>query len=241
MFIMVGYMAFSNIRRNEQSKVWVGMAREAAHQLGTPLSSLLAWIEILRYSKENPDSIDETLSEMDKDISRLQIITTRFSKIGSKPELEELNLSELIENVCLYFEKRLPHLGRKVDIVRKIDKPVIANVNADLFAWVFENLLKNAAEAIEVKHGEITLSYGTFTKHKVIIYVKDTGKGMTKKLRRQIFYPGYTTKKRGWGLGLSLSKRIVEEYHSGKIYVKDSSPGKGTTFCIEIPVEIEKK
>lgn len=236
-FIFVGYVAFSTTRRNEQSKVWVGMAREAAHQLGTPLSSLMAWVEIIKYGKNDPAAIEETVSEMQNDIDRLSTIATRFSKIGSLPEKEYLNLNELIENICIYFEKRLPHLGKKVEIVRNLGEPVFARVNADLIAWVVENLLKNAAEAIEDKNGVIEITGKHIGERKIYLYFKDNGKGMTANIKRQIFNPGYTTKKRGWGLGLSLTKRIIEEYHNGKIFIKESSPGKGTTFAIELPLK----
>lgn len=235
-FIFIGYIAFSNIKRSEESKVWVGMAKEAAHQLGTPLSSMLAWLEIIRYSKNDPIKIEETISEMASDISRLNIIATRFSKIGSQPEIKPENITDTVENVCLYFEKRLPHLGRKVIISKKFDKNVIAEINAELFAWVIENLLKNAAEAIENKQGKVIIKLEKQTRKKVILTVEDNGKGMTAKQRRQAFQAGFTTKKRGWGLGLSLCKRIVEEYHNGKIYIRDSAPGKGTTFAIELAI-----
>jgi signal transduction histidine kinase len=235
-FVLVGYLAFSNIRRSEESKVWVGMAKEAAHQLGTPLSSMLAWLEILKYSKGNPDSIEETISEMENDISRLNMIATRFSKIGSTPEKREENISESIEKVCGYFEKRLPHLGKRVEIIRNIDQNVFGDINFELFGWVIENLLKNAAEAIESKHGRVEITLTKIPRKYILISVSDNGKGMTKQQKRQIFHPGFTTKKRGWGLGLSLCKRIVEEYHKGKIYVKETVQGKGTTFFIEIPV-----
>ncbi len=234
-FIFVGYMAFSNIRKSEEQKVWVGMAKEAAHQLGTPLSSLMAWIEILKINKDEPELIHETIDEMQNDINRLSTIATRFSKIGSMPEKSHNNLSELIEKVSIYFEKRLPHLKRKVDIVRHIDPDIMANINIELFEWVLENLIKNAAEAIEDKKGEVRISAGIASGQKIIITVSDTGKGMNAKQKRSAFNPGFTTKKRGWGLGLSLVRRIVEEYHKGKISIKDSSPGKGTTFIIELP------
>lgn len=235
LFGIIAYVAFSMSRRSEQSKVWVGMAKEAAHQLGTPLSSLLAWMEILKYSKDDPDSIDDTIKEMQNDISRLNTITTRFSKIGSSPEKEVLNISKLLENVCLYFEKRLPHLGKKVDILRSFNEHIEAEVNSELFAWVIENLLKNAAESIEDKKGKIHIYLRLIPEKRIYIYVKDTGKGMSSQVKRQVFNPGFTTKKRGWGLGLSLTKRIIEEYHGGKIYIKESIPGEGTTFVIEIP------
>jgi two-component sensor histidine kinase len=242
-FVFVGYIAFSNIRRSEESKVWVGMAKEAAHQLGTPLSSLLAWLEILKDSKDNPASVEEIAGEMDNDVSRLNIIATRFSKIGSKPEMKIEDIGRSIESVCNYFEKRLPHLGKRIEIERDLKANLKADVNPELFAWVIENLLKNAAEAIENKKGKVVVSLFKKPKNKIIIHIRDNGKGMTNKQRRQVFQAGYTTKKRGWGLGLSLCKRIIEDYHKGKIYVKDSVPGKGTTSSIELnqAVSIEKE
>ena len=232
-FSLTGYMAFSASRRNEESKVWVGMAKEAAHQLGTPLSSLLAWVEILRMKNQDPEYL-EMISEIQKDLERLNIVITRFSKIGSKPDLTPQNLRLLIENVADYFEKRLPNLGRKINIVREIDRDYYCDMNIDLFSWVFENLFKNAAEAIEEKRGTIFVTI----KEKgdwIRIYVRDTGKGMSSKVKRNIFTPGFTTKKRGWGLGLSLTKKIVEDYHNGKISVRDTAINRGTTFLIELP------
>jgi signal transduction histidine kinase len=239
LFIFLGYLSFSSIKRSEESKVWVGMAKEAAHQLGTPLSSLLAWIEIIKYGKDDPAIIDDTVNEMQKDVDRLSMIATRFSKIGSLPELKETNISTEINSICDYFDKRLPVLGKKIDIIRSVNDDVYGKINIELFAWVIENLLKNAAEAIEEKNGAIFVTMNTSEKHKIQILITDTGKGMTKKQKRQVFMPGYTTKKRGWGLGLSLSKRIVEEYHDGKICVKDTSIGKGATFLIELPYNLK--
>ncbi len=235
-FVVIAYSAFSSYRKNEQSRVWVGMSKEAAHQLGTPLSSLLAWMEILKYSENDPASIKDTILEMENDVNRLNIIATRFSKIGSTPEKMNQDLAELVENVSLYFEKRLPHLGKKVKIIRNVPEGKIVFVNPDLFTWVIENLLKNAAEAIEEKEGTIEISAKKDFEKKITILLKDSGKGMTSNLKRQVFSPGFTTKKRGWGLGLSLCKRIVEDYHEGLIYVKESNPGKGTTFAIELPL-----
>jgi len=235
-FIIIGYLAFSNIRKSEESKVWVGMAKEAAHQLGTPLSSLLAWIEIIRYNNDDPQAITDTLNEMENDIGRLNMIATRFSKIGSLPVLTFENINSEIEKVAVYFEKRLPHIGRKVTIVRDFDEEYHANINPELFAWVIENLLKNAAESIGISDGIVKFTLSSTGKNKVTISVSDNGKGMTAGQRRQVFLPGFTTKKRGWGLGLNLSKRIVEDYHKGKIYIKDTAIGKGTTFNIEIPI-----
>ncbi len=232
-FSLTGYMAFNASRRNEESKVWIGMAKEAAHQLGTPLSSLLAWVEILKMKNDDPDYQDMIL-EIQKDLERLNIVTTRFSKIGSRPDLTPQNVRLLIEKVSEYFEKRLPNLGRKIIIVREIDRDYFCNLNLDLFSWVFENLFKNAAEAIEEKRGTIFITI----KEKgdwIRIYVRDTGKGMSSKVKRNIFSPGFTTKKRGWGLGLSLTKKIVEDYHNGKISVRETAINRGTTFLIELP------
>lgn len=235
-FIFIGYLAFSNIRKHEESKVWVGMAKEAAHQLGTPLSSILAWIEILRYNKTDPVSIENTLKEMESDVDRLNTIAIRFSKIGSTPEMKSVNVAELIDSICSYFEKRLPHLGKKVEIIKNFDRNIVSNINNELFSWVIENLLKNSAEAIETKSGFVKISLAkSKNKNRLIITISDNGKGMTKKQKRQVFHPGFTTKKRGWGLGLSLCKRIVEEYHKGRIWVKETSLNKGTTFAIELP------
>lgn len=233
-FVLIGYVAFSYIRRSEESNVWVGMAKEAAHQLGTPLSSLLAWVEILRLNADNPEQIGRTVEEIEHDISRLNIIATRFSKIGSEPVMKSENLGDVIEHVCLYFEKRVPHLGRKVSIARNLDFSLESTVNKELFEWVIENLLKNGVEAIDSPDGRIEITAG-IARGKITVTVRDNGKGMTAQTRRQVFLPGYTTKRRGWGLGLSLSKRIIEDYHRGKITVKESAPNKGTTFLIELP------
>ncbi len=233
--IWIGYFAFSYFRKNEESRVWVGMAKEAAHQLGTPLSSMMAWVEILKYGKDDPEQIEMTAIEMTKDIDRLNTIAKRFSKIGSMPEKEIVNLTEVLENICRYFEMRLPHLGRKIEIIRDLNKVVEIPINTELFAWVIENLLKNAAEAIEDVNGTVTIEMDSATKNKVIIHIKDSGKGMSKSNKAKAFNAGFTTKKRGWGLGLTLTKRIIEEYHDGKIYIKETAIGKGTTFVIELP------
>jgi len=232
-FVGIGYIAFSASRRNEESMVWIGMAKEAAHQLGTPLSSLLAWLEILKSRSTDPDML-EIINEMGIDVDRLNIVATRFSKIGSEAELKPTNISRLIEDVSKYFEKRLPHLGKKVSIKRDINKDYYVDLNSDLFSWVFENLFKNAADAIEQGEGLIEVSIKERPGNRIRILVKDNGRGMTNKVKRNIFIPGFTTKKRGWGLGLSLAKKIVEDYHHSKIYVKETAPGKGTTFAIDM-------
>jgi signal transduction histidine kinase len=245
-FVIIGYFAFNAARNNEQSSVWVGMAKETAHQLGTPISSLFAWIELLRLNKQFPEVIEDTAFEIENDINRLNIIAMRFSKIGSKPDMKIINISQKIDEVCNYYEKRLPHLAGKVTINRDYSKEIFIKANDMLMIWVFENLIKNAVEAMEGKNGELTISTDFSsnskkkkTSNKIQFLVKDTGKGMNTKLKLQIFEPGFTTKKRGWGIGLNLVKRIIEEYHNGKIYVKESSLGKGTTFAIELPIEDE--
>ncbi|MBL7997605.1 MAG: HAMP domain-containing histidine kinase [Candidatus Kapabacteria bacterium] len=238
-FIGIGYLAFNYLKRNEESHIWVGMAKEAAHQLGTPISSMLAWIELLRLNRDDEQSFNETAGEMEHDIERLRSIANRFSLIGSEPKLMRENVSSIIEQTCVYFERRFPHLGRNITLTRTTDNDVYANVNAELFGWVFENLIKNAAEAIEVKEGMIDIAFvpANRTNH-IALTIRDNGKGMSPKVKKQIFNPGFTTKKRGWGLGLSLSRRIIEEYHKGKLIVQSSVPGEGTVFVIEIPADI---
>ena len=225
-FVVVAIFALLTSKRAEQNKVWVGLSKETAHQLGTPISSLMAWTEILR--ETYPD--DSLLPEMDKDVKRLQLIADRFSKIGSLPELVPTSLTLVMTHVVEYMNRRT---SAKVNMISDFpEEDVIVDVNASLFEWVIENLCKNAVDAME---GE-----GTITLHvekvddKAIIEVADTGKGIKKKDLRNVFTPGFTTKKRGWGLGLSLAKRIVEEYHKGRIFVKNSELGKGTTFRIEL-------
>jgi two-component sensor histidine kinase len=240
-FILMSYVGFNFIRKTEQGYVWVGLAKEAAHQLGTPLSSLLAWIEIVKLNLKDPRYISEIMDEMQHDVDRLNKIAQRFSKIGSKPELHVTDVGKLVEKVAIYFDSRLPNLGKRVDINRDLQTGVHSNINIELFEWVIENLLKNAAESMESGKGLIRVSLITIEK-RAFIRVEDNGKGMSAQVKRDVFRPGFTTKKRGWGLGLSLCKRVIEEYHQGKIYVQDSSVGKGTTFVIELDVvSIPKK
>ena len=236
MFIILGYVGFSSIKRSEQSNIWVGMSKETAHQLGTPISSLMGWIEIMKeYAADNPKQLG-TVGEMERDVERLQRVTERFSKIGSKPSLKEEDLHDIIQSIITYFRQRLPsRFGDKRDIDIRIETEahLTAKVNRELFGWVIENLIKNAIDAMEEGKGSITFSI--FDKgNAVYIDAKDTGKGIDMKQRQDIFRPGYSTKQRGWGLGLSLSKRIIESYHKGKIFVKDSKIGKGTTFRIRL-------
>ena len=227
LFVVVAIFALLTSKKAEQNKVWVGLSKETAHQLGTPISSLMAWIEIL---KENYPQ-DELIPEMDKDISRLQLIADRFSKIGSTPEVTPDNLNMVITHVAEYIDTRT---SKKIKIIRNLpEKDIIVNLNAALFEWVVENLCKNAVDAMGGESGSITLSIRDYNE-KVAVEVADTGRGIKKKDLGNVFRPGFTTKKRGWGLGLSLAKRIVEEYHKGRIYVKSSELGKGTTFRIEL-------
>lgn len=225
-FVVVAIFALLTSKRAEQNKVWVGLSKETAHQLGTPISSLMAWTEIL---KENyPD--DELIPEMDKDVKRLQLIADRFSKIGSLPEPVPSSLNDVVDHVIDYMDRRT---SSKVVISKKFPKDdIVVNLNASLFEWVIENLCKNAVDAMEGE-GHITIDV-TNSPDKAIIEVTDDGKGIKKKDIGNVFKPGFTTKKRGWGLGLSLAKRIVEEYHKGRIFVKRSEVGIGTTFRIEI-------
>ena len=225
-FVVVAIFALLSSKRAEQNKVWVGLSKETAHQLGTPVSSLMAWVEMLR--EQYPQ--DELLPEMDKDVKRLQLIAERFSKIGSLPEPVDSSMNEVLEHVISYMDRRT---SSQVQLISHMpDHEVTVKMNASLFEWVIENLCKNAVDAMEGK-GTITLTLLDGNGH-VAIEVQDTGKGIKKKDVGHVFTPGFTTKKRGWGLGLSLAKRIVEEYHKGRIFVKHSEVGVGTTFRIEM-------
>ena len=226
-FVVIAIFALLTSKKAEQNKVWVGLSKETAHQLGTPISSLMAWTEILKESY--PD--DTLIPEMDKDVKRLQLIADRFSKIGSLPEPVPSSLNEVMNHVIDYMDRRT---SKKVRMVKDFpDHDVIVRINASLFEWVIENLSKNAVDAMGGESGTITLHVEE-TETKAIIEVSDTGKGIRKKDISNVFRPGFTTKKRGWGLGLSLAKRIVEEYHHGHIFVKSSEVGVGTTFRIEL-------
>ena len=234
LFIFIGYISFSYIKRSEQSSIWVGMARETAHQLGTPISSMMGWVELLKHQTGTVDpSIVETLHDMDNDLQRLQKIALRFSRIGSKPDLKDENLVEVIERVIQYFQRRIPQTGKKVQLSLEYRSPITVQINSELFEWVIENLVKNALDAIETGTGKITIALSERQDY-VYIDVADTGKGIDVPYRKEVFRPGFSTKKRGWGLGLSLSQRIIETYHRGKLILKDSKPGSGTTFRIRL-------
>jgi signal transduction histidine kinase len=223
MFLVVAYLLFSTSRRAEQNHVWVGMAKETAHQLGTPLSSLIAWIEILRMK-----GVDATvIAELNQDLKRLEMITERFSKIGSQPKLQDENVSEALRMSMEYMHTRSP---KTVEFTYAIPEKIHAPMNVPLFAWVVENLVRNAVDAMDGA-GKILVELSDYQQH-VYIDITDNGKGISRSKQKTIFEPGFTTKQRGWGLGLSLCKRIIEQYHKGKIFVKRSEPGKGTTFRI---------
>ena len=226
-FVVVAIFALLASKKAEQNKVWVGLSKETAHQLGTPISSLMAWVEILK--ENHPD--DDLIPELDKDVKRLERIAERFSKIGSLPEPKEGSMNDVLNHVVDYMRRRT---SNKVEMVCHVpEQSVIVKMNSSLFEWVVENLCKNAVDAMEGS-GRIDLSLRE-EGSKVVLEVKDTGKGIRKKDVKNVFTPGFTTKQRGWGLGLSLAKRIVEEYHHGRIFVKSSELGKGTTFRVELP------
>ena len=231
-FILFGYFALNAARRSEQNRVWVGLAKETAHQLGTPISAMIGWTEHLRLMYADQPDIVEVADELTKDVNRLEMVATRFSKIGSDPELEDVNIYEEIAKVGDYMAKRAP---RKVnfDFPKATAGNLPVRVNPLLFDWVVENLLRNALDALEGK-GMVSAEVHDEGDN-VTIYVIDTGKGIPANKFNSVFKPGFTTKQRGWGLGLSLAKRIIEQYHKGRIFVKESEVGKGTTFSIVLP------
>jgi two-component system, sporulation sensor kinase D len=226
-FAIISYIAFSSSRKAEQNKVWLGLSKETAHQLGTPASSLMAWIELLKDKVDDPSII----AELEKDVQRLNVITERFSKIGSPPKLDQANLCAVIDDVVVYMRRRVP---ASVEIMFiQSNETIELALNVNLFGWVIENLIKNALDAISNK-GFIEIKIINNNKQ-VIVDLTDNGKGILKRNFVKVFKPGFTTKARGWGLGLSLTKRIIEEYHGGRIFVLRSEIGKGTTFRILIP------
>ncbi len=234
LFIGLGYYVFNASRSAEQNRVWAGMAKETAHQLGTPISAILAWIEHLReFNTGNHDQL-EVLDELSKDVDRLDLIADRFSKIGSSPELEPTNLYDQLGAIQSYMKRRAP---RRVIFdfpdCKQAD-PIIVNINQHLFSWVLENLIRNSLDAMDGK-GDITATVHQ-SSAKVSIDLSDTGKGIPSNKFKSVFTPGYSTKQRGWGLGLSLAKRIIENYHKGRIFVKSSKVDEGTTFTISLPV-----
>ncbi len=236
LFVLVGYLGFSYVRRNEQSNLWVGMAKEAAHQLGTPLSSIIGWTELLRLGADAPPA-EMVADELEHDVERLRRVADRFEQIGSRPALVATPIEPVIAVVCNYIRRRVP-TSAPVEIAVRVEPGLAAPLNAKLFEWVIENLLKNALDAIEgvpppTDGHRIDVS-AEREGRRVIVRVRDTGKGMDRATARNVFRPGFTTKRRGWGLGLSLARRIVTEYHGGQIAVEQSRPGAGTTFRIAL-------
>ncbi len=234
LFILVGFIGFTTIKKSEQRFIWVGMSKETAHQLGTPISSLLGWIQILRErSFKRPESIT-VIDEMEQDMKRLGKVAERFSQIGSMTDLRDQNIQLILKNVINYIQHRLPQMKKTVVLEEMFSEIPAIPANTDLMEWVFENLIKNSIDAINHENGLIKIITGTSEKRKYKIFVDilDNGRGIYFKNKNDVFRPGFSTKKRGWGLGLNLAKRIVEEYHHGKLIVKESSSGIGTTMRV---------
>ena len=233
LFILVTFLGFRSIKKSEEQFIWVGLTKETAHQLGTPLSSLMGWMELIK-NRSSSESLEKVIAEMDNDLNRLSKVAARFSQIGSKSGFKKQSLIPILEDSIKYFQRRLPHMGKKVQIIESFSSIPDVKVNGDLFGWVIENLIKNSLDAIEKNNGIIEIKTGILddTRPKIFIDIRDNGKGISSHNRRQIFKPGYSTKKRGWGLGLNLAKRIVEDFHHGKLYIKDTRLGEGTTMRI---------
>jgi signal transduction histidine kinase len=247
LFLVLVYLGFRSIRVTERSNLWVGLAKETAHQLGTPISSLMGWVEYIQSlsggeapvePEEYVKQVHAVCDNMGKDLSRLKKITNRFSQIGSIPKLTHRDINAILEDAMVYFESRLPLLGKRIELKSSFnDLPYVA-VNKELMEWVFENLLKNSVDAITRSDGLIEIRTEFIECDNIVrIYHRDNGKGISWEDQKKIFAPGFSTKKRGWGLGLTLAKRIVEDYHKGRIYLNWSQKDKGTVFCIDLPVE----
>jgi len=230
LFVFIGFMGIHTIRKNEERLVWVGMAKETAHQLGTPLSSMMGWVELIR-EKAGDSEVNKIINEMDNDLSRLNKIIQRFSQIGSKSELKPEKIESVLKDVTSYFQRRLPQTGKNISVVEDFKEVGKINLNKELFEWAVENIVKNAIDAINKEKGVIKISLFQENSN-VVIEISDDGKGIPKSKRKEIFRPGYSTKRRGWGLGLSLVKRIVVEYHEGEISLKESRVNGGSVFRI---------
>ena len=230
-FVLFGFMGFSFIRNIEKQHIWVGLSRETAHQLGTPVSALLGWLDHL---KNDSSSVKKIIPELESDIERLEQVSRRFSKMGSKPEMEYFDLSNKVENVLTYLKRRIPKLGKKVELVNDIEPDIEIKANGTLLSWAIENLIKNSIDSISGDLGSIHVSMSK-NKSNVKIRISDNGCGIPKKDWKNIFRPGFSTKQSGWGLGLSLCQRIINEVHKGDIYIKESNEKSGTIFEINIP------
>lgn len=238
----VAFLGYRTINKSEQSNILVGMTKEAAHQLGTPLSSMYGWIGLLREERGDDTFVKEVAAELENDVTRLRGVAERFNKIGSEPELKDRLLLPHIEAVMNYMERRLPKRGRNIEIKREIDTGVRAKINPELFEWALENILKNSMNAIKsTKKGAFVSVKMRRVENNLQIDIEDSGRGIEKKFYEEIFKPGYSTKKRGWGLGLSLTRRIIEDYHDGKIFVLRSEIGKGTTIRMVLKLDPEDK
>ena len=235
LLILTAFLGFNSIKQSEQRFIWVGMAKETAHQLGTPISSLLGWLEIMKSNKTDPKKIQRLINDFESDIRRLEKVAARFSQIGSKSALKVQDMHIIIKDTVAYFERRLPQLGKEIKIIESFGEVPTIPLNRDLFEWAIENLLKNAIDAVKQKKGIIEIKTGLIPENnKIFIDIMDNGIGINGKRRRDVFKAGYSTKKRGWGLGLNFTKRIVEDYHGGKLFIKDSHPSRGTTMRIII-------
>ncbi|HPI72603.1 MAG TPA: HAMP domain-containing sensor histidine kinase [bacterium] len=233
LLILIAFIGFNNIKKSEQRFIWVGMAKETAHQLGTPISSLLGWLELMKTGDMSPDKINRLAQDMEMDVRRLEKIAARFSKIGSATNLEKQDVHQVLREVAAYFRKRLPQAGREIRLVEDYGDLPLVRLNRELFEWAVENLIKNAIDAVQGKNGVIEIVTGRLADSKrVFIEIRDNGCGITAKRRDDVFKAGYSTKKRGWGLGLNFGKRIIEEYHGGKLYIKESHAGRGTVMRI---------
>lgn len=230
-FILLGFAGFTIIRNNEKRHIWIGMARETAHQLGTPVSALMGWIGLL---KETPEKTAKIIPELETDVHRLEQVSDRFSKMGSTPTLSDVDISVMMNEIVTYFQRRLPSMGKNIKIENSIEKDAVIRANGTLLAWAIENVIKNGIDAIEGKSGIIHVRLRR-SDQRVDIFIRDDGKGIHRKDRRNIFRPGFSTKSRGWGLGLSLTKRIIEEMHGGEIGIEESESGEGTEFRITLP------
>ena len=230
LFILLGFISFSIIRNSEKRNIWVGMARETAHQLGTPISSLMGWLE---WMKNKPNDQEKIIDDISLDLERLQQVSDRFSKMGSETKIEEVHLSNIVDNIVLYFNRRIPSMGKSIIIENQLESDLKIRANGILISWAIENVVKNAIDALD-NEGIISLK-SKFEKKSIIIVIEDSGKGISRKNWKNIFRPGFSTKEQGWGLGLSLTSRIINEIHGGSIYVLQSKPGQGSTIEISLP------
>ena len=234
LLVLVAFVGFNSIKQSEQRFIWVGMAKETAHQLGTPVSSLLGWVEILRTGELTNTDLQARAGDMQMDVMRLEKVAARFSQIGSQSDLKVQDLQPIFNDIAKYFQRRLPQFGKEIKSVRSDQETPPVAVNKDLFEWVLENLVKNSIDALKQRNGVIEISSGMIDETRVFVDIRDNGIGVTAKRKRDIFKPGYSTKKRGWGLGLNLAKRIIEEYHNGRLFIKETRPGGGATMRIEL-------